>query len=198
MKLRLALLAVAGGALLTAGFATAQADRKPRPEKTAICHKTNSQKKPYVLITVSNRALAKHRRHSQDIIPAPAGGCPSQTLTPVRGGRPLGAVLSGANGGDPDGVGRAKIRATRGLGALCFQLHVRNIKLPATDAHIHRGSTTEIVVPLTAPDALGKARGCVNVSRALVEEVLTTPSAFYVNVHTTDFPDGAVRGNLSR
>jgi hypothetical protein len=46
--------------------------------KTTICHATGSETNPYVQITVSNNALAAHKRHQggRDIIPAPEEGCP--------------------------------------------------------------------------------------------------------------------------
>jgi hypothetical protein len=48
--------------------------------KTTICHATGSATNPYVTITISDNALAAHRRHQdgRDIIPAPAGGCPKK------------------------------------------------------------------------------------------------------------------------
>jgi hypothetical protein len=51
--------------------------------KTTICHSTRSATNPYVQITVSNNALKAHARHHDgaDIIPAPAGGCPSAPVT---------------------------------------------------------------------------------------------------------------------
>lgn len=47
--------------------------------KTTICHSTGSATNPYVQITVSDNALKAHARHhdGRDIVPAPAGGCPS-------------------------------------------------------------------------------------------------------------------------
>jgi len=47
-------------------------------DKTTICHATGSVTNPYVEITISNSALDAHRRHQdrEDIIPAPATGCP--------------------------------------------------------------------------------------------------------------------------
>jgi hypothetical protein len=48
-------------------------------QKTTICHATGSATNPYVEITISNRAVKAHARHQdgRDIIPAPAGGCPT-------------------------------------------------------------------------------------------------------------------------
>lgn len=45
--------------------------------KITICHSTNSEKNPYNEITVSVNGLNGHSGHSGDIIPAPAGGCPT-------------------------------------------------------------------------------------------------------------------------
>lgn len=45
--------------------------------KITICHATGSTKNPYVEITVSVNGLNGHDKHPGDIIPAPAGGCPS-------------------------------------------------------------------------------------------------------------------------
>jgi hypothetical protein len=121
-------------------------------------------------------------------------------------GRVLWARLSGAQEvpgpGDPDGKGIAKITLLPGYGTICFRIRVRNITLPAAAAHIHsgeRGVAGPVVVPLGAPDAEGKAKGCVtDVDPALIRAIWTDPRDFYVNVHTSDFPGGAVRGQLHR
>jgi hypothetical protein len=42
-----------------------------------ICHATSSEKNPYNEITVSVNGLNGHDKHEGDIIPAPAGGCPT-------------------------------------------------------------------------------------------------------------------------
>ena len=44
--------------------------------KITICHATGSSKNPFVMITVSVNGLNGHGKHTRDIIPAPAGGCP--------------------------------------------------------------------------------------------------------------------------
>jgi len=119
-------------------------------------------------------------------------------------GRPFATMLSGANEvpgpGDPDGTGRALITVHLGLGRVCWWISVSDITLPATAAHIHNapaGVAGPIVVTLSPPDASGIARGCAEgVDRQLLLNILIHPSDYYVNVHTTDFPAGAVRGQL--
>lgn len=45
-----------------------------------ICHATGSKNNPYNEITVSVNGLNGHGKHEADIIPAPAGGCPTIPL----------------------------------------------------------------------------------------------------------------------
>lgn len=127
-----------------------------------------------------------------------AGGVAAQ-----EGGRPFTVAMTGAaerpGPGDPDGSGTATFRVNAGQGRICYTLTVRNIE-PATAAHIHRAPPTEagpVVVPLAAP-ANGSSEGCADVTRALAQEIIRSPGAFYVNVHNSQFPGGAVRGQLSR
>ena len=201
---------VLAGLLACAGLASAQPGKKPKPaKKTAICHKTGSSQKPYVLIRVKLKDLKGHQRHAGDIIPAPAGGCPSTAISPNEGGKELKATLAGANepeGGDPDGTGAASIRLMSGLGQLCYIVSVSNVALPVTGAHIHVGAAGvagPVVVPLANPIAssasstTAESRGCVKVSRALVAQILANPGGYYVNVHNADYPAGAVRGQLA-
>lgn len=191
------------GAFAVTQTATPGAERTLK--KTKICHRTKSAKTPYVKITVRTKAaLRGHMRHAADIIPAPAGPCPRTVLTPTTGGVVLTATMTGAaerpGPGDPDGTGTATIRLRAGQGQACFAITVQNITLPAAGAHIHKapvGEAGDIVVPLTAPGASGSSSGCVTVNRTLVGQILQTPSDYYANVHTTDFPAGAIRGQLS-
>ncbi len=121
-------------------------------------------------------------------------------------GRILWARMTGAQEvpgpGDPDGRGGAKITLLPGYGTICFRIRVRDITLPATGAHIHsaeQGVAGPVVVTLGAPDAEGKAKGCVtDVDPALINAIWMSPRSYYVNVHTTDFPGGAIRGQLHR
>ena len=118
-------------------------------------------------------------------------------------GMTLMARLSGAaevpGPGDPDGTGMATVTVNDD-DEICFELSVSNITLPAAAAHIHEGTADvagPVVVPLTAPDANGKARGCVDAEEDLIEDIFANPANYYVNVHTSDYPAGAVRGQLA-
>lgn len=124
----------------------------------------------------------------------------------AQGGRPLEATLTGAaevpGPGDSDGSGAAKVTINIGRGEICFDIQVSNITLPATLAHIHVGSADvagPIVVTLVPPDQSGNSSGCVtDVDKDLAKAILKDPGAYYVNVHTSDFPAGAIRGQLSK
>ncbi len=189
--------------IAVAALAVTQTAVSAKPAKTMICHRTHSGKKPYVKITVGRSVLKGHLRHPQDIIPAPPSGCPTVVLTPGTGGVLLNATLLGTNEVPPadlDGTGTAMIRLQAGEARLCFKLTAANVLLPAIAAHVHiapAGVNGPIVVPLTPPDATGMSEGCVNVSRVLVGQILANPAGYYVNVHTTDYPAGAIRGQLS-
>jgi CHRD domain-containing protein len=102
--------------------------------------------------------------------------------------------------GDPDGFGSASV--TFDDGKLCFGITVGNLDAPVA-AHIHKGRKFEngpVVVPLTQPGTgdPGASSDCVDVDPTLAAAIQADPRAYYVNVHTGPFPDGAVRGQLKQ
>jgi CHRD domain len=118
-------------------------------------------------------------------------------------GMELTATLDGAQEvpgpGDEDGSGSASITINADTNEVCYDIQVTGITLPAAAAHIHVGSAGTaggVVVPLDAPNADGTVSGCAAADPSIVQGLLTDPSIYYVNVHTSDFPDGAVRGQL--
>lgn len=121
------------------------------------------------------------------------------------GGRKFSTSLLGANEvpgpGDPDGTGTAIVELNPGQEQVCFQILVSNITLPAAAAHIHEapaGVAGPVVIGLTPPGANGSSSGCVSAPREEIMEIIRDPEEYYVNVHTSDFPAGAVRGQLSK
>ena len=104
--------------------------------------------------------------------------------------------------GEPDGRGEAHLSINVGKREVCWKLYATSVALPATAAHIHEAPASvrgPIVVTLSAPDLTGRATGCVaDANRDLLRRILNRPGQFYVNVHTTEFPAGAVRGQVAR
>ena len=119
-------------------------------------------------------------------------------------GNRLRANLNGQNEvgseGDPDGTGTARIRMRPRARRVCWTLTWQNIDQPQA-AHIHKGNSSQsgdIVVNLfLSPQDGNEASGCEgNVRRRLIRRIKNYPSRYYVNIHTSDFPPGAIRGQL--
>jgi len=195
---RAALLALALG-LAGIGMTTATASTSA---KRAVCHRTSSAKTPYVKISVTAAQLKAHLKHAADISPVPAGGCPKSLLTAASGGRAFAVALTGeaeTPAGDPVATGTATFRLRAGQGQVCYQVSTTNLP-SATAAHIHTGAagaSGNVVIPLKTPNAAGKSSGCAAAARTLVAAILAAPASYYANVHTAQFPAGAIRGQLS-
>ena len=120
-----------------------------------------------------------------------------------KGGRPLTTALTGAaevpGPGDPDGKGTAVITLNQGQKKVCFELTVSDIAT-ATLAHIHSGAAGAAGPPVVTmtPPTEGSSKGCVSAGEDLIKEIRQNPANYYVNVHNADFPDGAIRGQLSK
>jgi CHRD domain-containing protein len=97
--------------------------------------------------------------------------------------------------GDPNGRGTAKIKIEASKGELCYTLSWSAISKPVA-AHIHKGkkgTAGPVVIPLfSAP----KHSGCVKASKSLLAKIVKSPASYYVNVHTQQFPAGAIRAQL--
>ncbi len=120
-------------------------------------------------------------------------------------------AMSRANVGDRNGNGEAYVFGIDGdPTTLCYVLTVDDIG-EAAAAHIHEGAegtNDPVVVNLAAPGD-GNAADCLTEGEMVgpdqdvpafdgttVAEVLATPEDYYVNVHTEQYPDGAIRGQL--
>jgi CHRD domain len=103
--------------------------------------------------------------------------------------------------GDPDGTGTAGIAIDPEAGTVCWTIEVANIMLPATAAHIHVGAAGvagDVVITLSPPDATGVADDCAEgQDAATLQAIVDNPAGYYVNVHNEEFPNGAVRGQLT-
>jgi hypothetical protein len=96
---------------------------------------------------------------------------------------------------DPDGSASAFLSLKPATGQVCVAQRHGKIDAP-TAMHIHSGAAGvagPIVVDLTST-LTGSA--CVTSTTALVREIDRDPQDFYLNIHTTPFPNGAIRGQL--
>lgn len=111
--------------------------------------------------------------------------------------------------GDADGTGTATVTVDPAAGTLCYVINVSGIE-PATAAHIHEappGSPGPVQVTLTTPDASGASNDCATPDdynaaqvpdvNAFLTDLAAYPQNYYVNVHNTPYPDGALRGQLA-
>jgi len=112
------------------------------------------------------------------------------------------ATLNGASekpaAADPKATGSAKVTVKDTQ--VCYDLNVKDLSAAPIAAHIHKGGPDvagPVVVPLSPPDASGKSQGCVNADAAVAKDIAANPAGYYVNVHTTQYKAGAIRGQLT-
>lgn len=101
--------------------------------------------------------------------------------------------------GDPDGTGTAELILFPGREKFCYRLNVSNIG-NVTAAHLHKGGAGENgpVVRNLIPPKDGYSRECVKrYGKSAVRQIANNLSNYYVDIHTTEYPDGAVRGQFS-
>lgn len=111
-----------------------------------------------------------------------------------------GAVPSG---GDPDATGTARLFLDTVTNQVCYHLTWADVDGTVDALHLHNapaGQTGPHFVDLFNSAALsgtGSARHCVFSTAPQIAAILATPADYYVNLHSTDFPAGALRAQLA-
>ena len=113
------------------------------------------------------------------------------------------ATLSGASEvpgpGATNGTGTAVVALDTAANRACVLFTLDGIEIPAAAAHIHSGTATvagPVILPLPAPSKPSSV-SCAPSTPAVLAAIVAAPSAHYANVHTSQLPAGAVRGQLS-
>jgi hypothetical protein len=124
-------------------------------------------------------------------------------------------------GGDPEGRAGAALRLDPEAEVVCLRANWRDLAGHVTAIHLHRGPEGETgphhIDLLDDEHLAGRANAvefCVQVrgegphhaqeaghgtassAADRIQEVVDDPGSFYLNIHSTAFPKGAVRGQL--
>lgn len=125
---------------------------------------------------------------------APAGPASTQLSANLKGNEEVPGP------GDRNGKGEAFAAVKPAKRKLCWQVSWVRIAEP-TAAHVHKGAKGDAgpvkITLFDRPQPSAIAEGCARkVQRKLLKRIARSPEKFYVNVHNSEFPDGAIRGQL--
>ena len=99
--------------------------------------------------------------------------------------------------GDMDGSGQVQLLVDPARKRICYDFTVSGLSTPLM-AHIHKGPAMSngpsVVTLFTGPG--GELDRCLVWTPKKLVEIVADPSNFYVNLATTEYPDGALRGQL--
>ncbi len=101
--------------------------------------------------------------------------------------------------GDMHGTGRATVTLYPKAGKVCYSMTIKGVMGKALAAHIHRGNVGKagpVVIPVTQPGMNGRSVGCTKAQVSLIRAIMRSPRSYYINIHTKEYPAGALRGQL--
>ena len=104
----------------------------------------------------------------------------------------------GPEPGAPNAVGIANLFVDLGRGVLCYRMGYDGINRP-DGAHVHAGGPGQNGRPVIDlhPEMNGD-EGCVGADPTALHNLRDHPEAFYLQLHTPENPDGAMRGQIFR
>lgn len=133
------------------------------------------------------------------VVPAKPGPLDARTYTvPLTGEAEVERLHQAGLSGDVDGSGTVRLTFDPADRRICYGFSLSKLATPLM-AHIHKGpasgSGPSVVMLFTGPG--GDLNGCLKWIEKWVTEIARHPSEFYVNLYTTEYPEGALRGQLS-
>jgi hypothetical protein len=126
--------------------------------------------------------------------------------TSVAFGQTLGAVLTASQETPPTtvtGFGNATVTFDATRANITVTITATNLGAPINNFHIHEGAAgvagpvVENLIVLGGVFVNGTMTGTFPIAADVALRMVQNPSNFYVNIHTTAFPNGAIRGQLA-
>ena len=113
----------------------------------------------------------------------------------------LTATLTGAaetGGGDTDGSGGFTATVDPETNDFCYSLWGDKLG-KMTMAHVHVGAVGVDGGPVITLAVTGKNDdACLAIDKDKLQPIVDNPAGYYVNIHSEEFPKGAVRGQLGK
>ena len=118
-------------------------------------------------------------------------------IVPLSGHAETSIVSPAGGTGDLDGAGLVRLIIDQSRRQICYEFELSGLATPMM-AHIHRGQPLRngpsVVTLFTGMG--GELADCVLWTNKQLGAIVADPSSYYVNIYTTEFPDGALRGQL--
>lgn len=135
------------------------------------------------------------------LMAAPAGAAQFVAYFNLAGVNEVNAQTGDLGAGDPDGWATAQILIDPDADSLTWHIWYQNLG-ELTAMHIHRGAfgvNGPVWKNLMLPGGHagnGHLMGLVHDLPADLPDLLANPLGFYLNIHTNEFPGGAVRNQM--
>ena len=129
---------------------------------------------------------------------SPTTRAPSSVfVVPLTGAAVTDIVHPSGGTGDPAGFGVVTLAIDPTTKQVCYTFRLSTGSEPMM-AHIHLGPALRIGPPVVTlfTGTGSELEGCAPSTHSQLAAINSAPSNFYVSVDTTQYPDGAVRGQL--
>jgi hypothetical protein len=118
----------------------------------------------------------------------------------------LTTTMTGAGENPPNaspGTGTAVVFVDADSHMACISFRFSGLVAPSTNGHIHEGAAGTngpVRIPFSPPATFGGTSGgkffCTTVAADILDRLTANPAGWYVNIHSTVFPGGEIRGQL--
>jgi hypothetical protein len=99
--------------------------------------------------------------------------------------------------GDPGASGYATLSINPATRQVCYDFRLSGVSDPMM-AHVHQGLPLQNGPPVVIlfVGTRTSLTGCTASTRSQLSQIVANPAGYYVSIDSTDYPDGALRGQL--